>query len=58
MTSWQSKEKAIALAVAKHTMSGGKPIYQVIVTCLGPAPRDASGSVDIPNGDLVDRMEW
>jgi hypothetical protein len=58
VTSWQSEEKAIALAVVKHTLSGGKPIYRVTVRCLGPTPRDASGVVDIPHGDLVDRMEW
>ncbi len=58
VTSWQSEEKAIALAVARHTLNGGKPVHRVSVKCIGPAPRSASGVVDIPSGDLVDRMEW
>jgi hypothetical protein len=43
VTSWQSQEKAIALAAAKHTQDGGTFIYRVDVKCLGPAPRAASG---------------
>ena len=58
VTSWQSEEKAIALAVARHTQEGGKQIFRVAVKCLGPAARAPSGVVDVPGTDLVDRMEW
>jgi hypothetical protein len=58
VTSWHSEEKAIAMAVAKHTLNGGKAIFRVAVKCLGPAARAPSGAVGVPGSDLVDRMEW
>lgn len=58
VTSWQSEEKAIALAVARHTQESGKQIFRVAIKCLGPAERALSGVVDVPGTDLIDRMEW
>lgn len=58
VTSWQSAEKAIALAAARHTQEGGKQIFRVAVKCLGAAARAPSGLVDVPGTDLIDRMEW
>lgn len=55
---WLGQEKAIALAVQQEdSQRGDDRLYDVEVTELGPAPRNANGTVDVPQ-DLHDRMEF
>jgi hypothetical protein len=52
---WLGHEKAIALAVQAGAADG--PVYDVEVEELGPAPRNADGTVAVGE-DLHDRMEF
>jgi hypothetical protein len=55
---WLGQEKAIALAV-QHEESRRRDdrLYDVEATELGPAPRNANGTLDVAQ-DLHDRMEF
>ena len=56
--SWLHAEKAIAIAVAEHLRRHPQSqIYDLAVRTLGPAERDASGTVRL-GGDLHDRYEF
>ena len=55
---WQSEEKAIALASYVHGSNAGFPIYSVLVNSLGRAIQSGSGVLAPDFEDLIDRMEW
>jgi hypothetical protein len=58
VVTWLHQEKAIALAVVEHSRRFPESrIYEVAVKSLGPAGRDASGTVTV-GGDLHDRYEF
>lgn len=56
--SWLHAEKAIAIAVAEHLRRHPESrIYDIVVRSLGPADRDASGTVSL-GADLHDRYDF
>ena len=55
---WLGREKAIALAVQHDESQRPEDrLYDVELDELGPAPRNADGTVDVAQ-DLHDRMEF
>ncbi len=55
---WLGHEKAIALALQHDRSAGGdERVYDVEVDELGPAPRNADGTISVGD-DLHDRMEF
>jgi len=51
--------KAIAMATEVHVRWGRWPIYSASAKVIGPAPRNADGTVgEGPPGVLEDRMEF
>jgi hypothetical protein len=62
VTTWLSREKAVALAVGAHARRTNgldeTDVYDVEVVDAGRVPADSQGLPAVPGKDIIDRYEF